>query len=73
MNICAFWIFNVCFLVILILCIVLMALSYGVVDYNEVALKKSTYSKSVSGDTVYKPGRYFTGVTGTFIRYDSTY
>ncbi|KRW98681.1 hypothetical protein PPERSA_00269 [Pseudocohnilembus persalinus] len=50
-----------------------MALSYGVVDYNEIALKKSTYSKSVSADIIYKSGRYFTGVTGTFIKYNSTY
>jgi len=54
---CATVIVTIVLIAILITSIVLMAKSFDVIDYNKIGLKKDSYSRSVTTDKVYRPGR----------------
>lgn len=63
--------FTISFFVILAISLILFSLSFKVLDLNHYALKRNTYNRNVDKSIVYKPGRYFTGLTGEFIKYSS--
>ena len=77
--------FAIIYLIGIIVGIVLMAKSFRIVPLNHAALKQNSFSRSIDQNTVYLPGRYFkqspkfksdryfTGVTGKFILYPTTW
>jgi len=44
--------------VILLVSVILMGVSYGVVDINKVGILKDSISKAIESDKIYLPGRY---------------
>ncbi len=79
--------FSVCFIVLLGVGVGLFAASFGIVNYNQAALHKNKFSVQIDSTSIYYSGRYFRsklqqshlwssyfiGVTGTFIKYDTTW
>lgn len=64
--------------------VILFAKSFDVVELNNAALKQNTFSRNIESGVIYLPGRYrillkihlhryFTGITGDFIRYNTTW
>lgn len=76
-------VFLIIYVIALITGIVLMAKSFAIIDLNYAALKQNTFSRNIEPGTVYLPGRYsnlkslnsryFTGITGQFITYPTTW
>eukprot|EP01016_Furgasonia_blochmanni_P007069 TRINITY_DN12833_c0_g1_i2.p1 TRINITY_DN12833_c0_g1~~TRINITY_DN12833_c0_g1_i2.p1 ORF type:complete len:379 (-),score=114.24 TRINITY_DN12833_c0_g1_i2:59-1144(-) len=57
----------------LIISTILFAISYAIVDVNEVGILRNTVSKKVENGTIYYPGRYWVGLSGSFIIYPTTW
>jgi hypothetical protein len=47
--------------------------SFALLELNNVGLLKNKLAVTIEQNTVYKPGRYFVGLSGTFITYPTTY
>mmetsp|Transcript_38026 Transcript_38026/g.34043 ORF Transcript_38026/g.34043 Transcript_38026/m.34043 type:complete len:130 (-) Transcript_38026:618-1007(-) len=51
--------------------IILMSLSFKIVELNRAALRQNTFSRNIESDKIYMPGRYYVGLTGKFIEYST--
>lgn len=63
----------ICFGLVMLAAIIMLACSFATVPVNFAALKYSTLHKSYFDDTVYRPGRYFVGLGNTMVEFPMTW
>ena len=58
--------------IICFISIFLLAFSFSKVEMNQVGIRQNIHSKAFKDNTVYKSGRYYTGLVNKFITYPTT-